>query len=546
MLRDFRDPGGPAAIDADICIAGGGAAGLTLARRLGGLGRKVLVVESGGLDYEARVQSLSAGTSSGQPYYDLDHVNLRMLGGTMPIWGGRCAALDPIDFERRPWIAHSGWPFGPAELEPYYRHAAQLLGIAPPDEGRQGLLRRLPLLADLDRGDLRVGAWSFDDRSDRFRSLDDLTRHPHICLLTHATALSLDMTGDRRSIGSLTVGDVEGRRGVVRARFFVLALGGLETPRLMLNSDQAAAHGVGNARGLVGRFFMEHPHARGGRVETRAVWPLLQAFGRSHRAGGSRAAALLTLSPEAQRRRQTLNAACTLGARQPAAARQAWAMRAYGHLKHDLSPSAVNRRLWRGLKTTAVRLHEWVDPLRPWLLVQAGRRELAVILRAEQAPNPESRVRLGGQRDALGQRRIDLDWRLSDLDKHSVRVLVEALDTGLRRRGLGTVVAADWLDDPAILWRSDPTISAHPIGGYHHMGTARMGLDASDSVVDADGRVHGLENLYVAGSAVFPTSGWANPTFTILALSLRLGDHLAERLARDEAASAKGLISGAA
>ena len=528
MLHDLRDLAGPQTFDAPVCIVGAGAAGITLARRLLACGHEVLVVDSGGADFEAELQALAAGTSSGHPYYDVGDVNLRMVGGTTPIWGGRCAELDPIDFEARPWVPHSGWPIGHADLAPYYREAARELEIAAPEAGRTVLMQRFPMLRALDTDTLRVGCWSFDDKPNRFAmpNLGDVVGHPRARLLTHATATALTLSGDGRRIHSVTVKDVSGRQATIRAGRFVLALGGIETPRLMLASNDVAPAGVGNQNDLVGRFFMEHPHARGGRLETPASWPLLAAFGRTHRVDGMRHAALLALQAEAQRTHATLNSAFTLGARQGERDAQFWAMKTYNAMKHRLNPSAGNRRLWRGVKGTALWVHERVDPLRPWLLVKSRARELAIIVRAEQAPNPDSRITLGGERDALGVPRVDLNWRLTELDKHSVRVLVEAMDGEMRRLGFGQVVPAAWLEDPATLWRNDPLISAHPIGGYHHMGTVRMADVPSQGVVDRDGKVHGVENLFVAGSSVFPTSGWANPTFSLMALALRLGDHL--------------------
>lgn len=528
MLLDLRDMADPPLFEAPLCIVGAGAAGLTLARRLLAHGHEVLVVESGGADFDPAVQALAGGSSSGHPYYDLGDVNLRMVGGTTPIWGGRCAELDPIDLERRPWVPHSGWPIGHEDLRPYHREAAAMLGIATPGAGRGALMERLPILRALDGGDLRVGFWSFDDRPNRFAlpNLTDLTGSDRARLLIHATATALHLSADGRRVLSVTVRDVGGKRATVRAGRVVLALGGIETPRLLLASDDVMPGGVGNGHDLVGRFFMEHPHARGGRLESRAAWPLLAAFGRTHRVGGTRFAALLRLTDEAQRTHGTLNAAFTLGARQGEQEAQFWAMRTYAALKHRLDPSAFNRRLWRGVKGAALWAHERVDPLRPWLLVRSGMRELAIVLRAEQAPNPDSRIALRHERDALGMPRVDLHWQLTGLDKHSVQVLVGAMDGALRRLGLGRAVPAAWLEDPATLWRTDPLISAHPIGGYHHMGTARMAGEPSRGVVDRNGKVHGVDNLYIAGSAVFPTSGWANPTFGILALALRLGDHL--------------------
>ncbi|HYG88929.1 MAG TPA: GMC family oxidoreductase [Azospirillum sp.] len=528
MLHDLRELAEPPTFEAPVCIVGAGAAGITLARRLLARGHEVLVVESGGADFESEVQALAGGTSSGHPYYDVGDVNLRMVGGTTPIWGGRCAELDPIDFERRSWVPHSGWPIGYADLEPYYREAAGVLEIAAPGVGRAALMQRFPMLRTLDTDTLRVGCWSFDDKPNRFAmpNIQDVIGHPRACLLTHATATALTLSEDGRRIRSVTVKDISGRQATIRVGHVVLALGGIETPRLMLASNDVAPAGVGNQNDLVGRFFMEHPHARGGSLDTPASWPLLAAFGRTHRVGATRHAALLGLQEAAQRTHATLNSAFTLGARQGERDPQFWAMKTYNAMKHQLHPSAFNRRLWRGVKGTALWVHERVDPLRPWLLVKSGARQLAMIVRAEQAPNPDSRITLQRDRDALGVPRADLHWQLTELDKHSVRVLALSMDRTMRQLGLGQVVPAAWLEDPATLWRTDPLISAHPIGGYHHMGTVRMADEPSRGVVDRNGKVHGLENLFVAGSAVFPTSGWANPTFSLVALALRLGDHL--------------------
>jgi choline dehydrogenase-like flavoprotein len=160
---------------------------------------------------------------------------------------------------------------------------------------------------------------------------------------------------------------------------------------------------------------------------------------------------------------------------------------------------------------------------------------------AEQAPDPDSRVLLGTDTDVLGMPRARLDWRLGDLDVRSAAGLVDALGRETRRLGLGEVEPAPWLARPGEGWRTDALVSTHPIGGYHHMGTTRMADDPSRGVVDADGRVHGIDNLFVAGSSVFPTGGWANPTLTIIALAMRTADRLvARRAGRPSAAAVRG------
>ena len=200
-----------------------------------------------------------------------------------------------------------------------------------------------------------------------------------------------------------------------------------------------------------------------------------------------------------------------------------------GKLKHDLPSTKFWRSLYKGLKGVAIRGLEKTDPWLPALNMKMsnGKLGLYAIVRAEQAPNPDSRVVLSLRKDILGMPLASLDWQFSELDKYSVKLLMETLKSEYQRLGWGDVKPASWLSDDKQLWAIDPLISAHPIGGYHHMGGTRMGDVPSSSVVNRDCRLHDSPNLYVASSSVFPTSGWANPTVTIMALSNRLGDHLA-------------------
>lgn len=526
MLTDLRTLEDNAHFDTPVVVLGAGVAGLTVTRRLLQQGWPVLLVESGGLDFEAPIQQLAAGQVIGHPYYDLDSITLRMIGGTTAIWGGRCAELDPLDFEKRSWVPHSGWPFAYGDLQPYYQQAIKMFEAPPPAEARGPMQAALPVLGKLQGGDTAVDFWSLDEVADRFTAprIRDITDHPKCQVLIHATATSLDLAADGQTITGIKVKDISGKRATIQARQVILALGGVENPRLLLASNDVAPAGIGNVRDLVGRFFMEHPHARGGHVTGEGMWQLLRSLGRRRALNGANHAALLRMSDEAQGRLGTLNSALTLGLRQPENARQALVMRVYAPLKHDLHATNTNRRLWRLTKGIARRLNDMVFPLRPWLHVTTGRGQVAAIVRAEQAPNPDSRVVLGSETDAVGLRRANLDWNLGALDKHSVKCLMESLDSTLRANSLGRAVKASWLDDMSVTWRTDPKISAHPIGGYHHMGTTRMSDDPSQGVADSRCRVHGIANLHIAGSSLFPTSGWANPTLTIAALALRLGD----------------------
>lgn len=532
MLSDLAEVDNSLARESEVCIIGAGAAGLTIARRLLGAGHSVLLLESGGRDYEAPAADLNAGETIGEPYYPLDHARLRFFGGTTAIWGGRCAELDPLDFQVRPWVPHSGWPFPLETLRPYYDEAWPVFGRQAAPAGEEVLRAAGVPLPHFDGDRLATRLWAFDNRFNRFafENCRDLLDHPRCEIVLHATVTAIDAAASGRGIERVVARAHSGATLEVRARAFVLAAGGIENPRLLLASNSLMPDGLGNDHDTVGRFFMEHPHARGGRIVEARAWQLLMAFGRRHRIRGQDMAALIAPAPRLQEERSALNSSLVIVARQPERAAQFLGMRAYSTLKHDMKPTRSGRSLWMAAKRAATWGQRVVDPLRPWLLHKTGKLDLALLVRAEQAPNPDSRVTLSAERDALGLPRSRLDWRLSPLDVHSVAMLVEALRDELARLGLGRVEASNWLSEPDGGWRTDPLISAHPIGGYHHMGTTRMADDPRRGVTDALTRVHGLGNLYVAGSSLFPTSGWANPTLTIVALALRTADEISKVL----------------
>jgi choline dehydrogenase-like flavoprotein len=533
MHIDLDEYRGASRVAAEICIVGGGAAGITAARHLVRLGHAVTLLESGGIDYEPAIARLNAGENIGATYYNLEDARLRFFGGTTAIWGGRVAQLDPIDLEVRPWVPHSGWPIQWNELAAYYTPARRVFGL--PDTGATStdLAESGTSLPGFDPTRLEIGIWDFDRRFNRFQfhSCRDLTADPRCTLYTHATVTELNLHPGGHFVESLTVRSLSGRALTLTASVVLLAGGGLEIPRLLLASRSVAPRGVGNDYDQVGRYFMEHPHARGGSVTGKHAWALLNAFGRPHRVKGRDVAALIKPSAQLQRQRDLLNTSLTITARQAAGASQAWGMRAYSRIKHGVAPTNSGRSLWMTTKKAATWLQKRTDPMRPWLLHKLGLRDIALLIRAEQAPNPASRVVLTSQCDALGMPRIALDWRLTQQDIDSVTGLVRAVDEELQRLGLGAVCPARWLSD-GTEWQVDPLISAHPIGGYHHMGTTRMTDNPRNGVTDRHGRVLGVENLYVVGSSVFPTSGWANPTLTVIALTLRTSDYISQRLAR--------------
>lgn len=518
----------PEAVTADVAIVGAGAAGQAAARRLLARGHSIVLLESGGLDHDEASADLNRGSIIGQDYHPLEHSRLRFFGGTTAIWGGRCAEFDAIDFERRDWVAASGWPIGPGDIHGYLGEARALLGVSGVDTSR---LARPPLLQRLSSEELAVRWWSFDPVFDRFiiDRARDLVEAPRCTLMIHATVREVMLADDKASIERLDVRTPSGRKIDVRARHYLLAAGGIENPRILLASNSIMNRGVGNAYDLVGRYFMEHPHARGGRIVGKAEWRWLSAFAK-RRINGVEISPSITPAESLQRREGLLNSALTVAVRQPAGGRYSMAKRAYLHVKHRTAPTRTGRSMWKATKQLVRGYTGLTGPLHPWVMKRLTGLDLALVIRAEQAPNPDSRVLLSSERDALGMPRVALDWRLSAIDVDSVAGLVAALDRESQRLGIGKVEPSEWLTEPDKRWVSDELVSAHPIGGFHHMGTTRMSSDPRRGVTDGWGRVHGLPNLHIAGSSLFPTGGWANPTLTILALALRTADRISGEL----------------
>ncbi len=532
MLIDLARDEAPSAFETGVCIVGAGVAGQALAMRLADKGIDVVLLESGGPEFDATNQQMAVGENVGEEYYALDTARLRLFGGTAAIWGGRCAELDDIDFLQRDYIPHSGWPISKADLDPYYEAAFKGMDLERPVGDRLWSVvgRDKPAF---DPEKLDAGLWCFDENGERFTDPKRGSLHKATILL-NATVTDIDVAdgGDVRSIRARSLSD---RQVQVKAGVFVLAAGAMETVRLLFAAVPSRPQGFGNERDQLGRFFMEHPHARGGQILPVSLAQSILVLPRALRVRGGRYAAYLRPADALQKSMGILNSSISFAARRHEGMEMDALSAATSKLKHDLPSTRFWRSLYKGLKGAAIKLLEISDPWPTvWSLKRGHQKKgLYAVVRAEQAPIPESRVVLGEETDALGMPRLKLDWQFSEIDKRSVRVLMETLKTEYQRLGWGDVQPASWLaESEDTLWRTDPLISAHPIGGYHHMGGTRMGNDLSTSVVDSDCRLHESPNLFVASSSVFPTGGWANPTMTIIALADRLGDHLSETIAR--------------
>jgi choline dehydrogenase-like flavoprotein len=533
LLIDARSIDEGAELTCDLSVVGSGPAGISVVDRLRSSGVSICLLESGGCEPELRTQRLYRGENVGLPYFPLDSCRFRMFGGTSNRWGGWCRPLDPPDFEAPEGSAWAGWPITHAEVQPYYADAAELLQLPTHSFDVAEWSERLsPPLALTDENFehvlVRYSPHTNFGRRYRQRIVDDR----HVTTLLHANVTEMQLGPGPARVEALRVRTLTGRSFTVRSRAVVLAAGGIENPRLLLTSNSSRPPGLGNENDLVGRCFMEHIHAPAGHirlnghaeppafyrhasVDDDTVRGVIAPTGPGRRRNGLLACsfviepasygmygtpflgwpALLTF-PAAIALLQLRRRYPALAGRLKRRADRSWNAALESH-------TARAERSARGRAVAELEVDE-----------AASDQLMSLYARAEQSPNLASRVTLADRRDALGVRLARLDWRLTEADTTSISSWLVKLDATLRRRSLGSVV------QPEAGWETNI------IGGPHHMGTTRMSAQPRHGVVDANCRVHSVDNLYVAGSSVFSTGGWANPTFTLVALSLRLADHL--------------------
>ncbi len=477
----------------DIAIVGGGPAGISLALALANTKLDILLLESGGANFDPVVQALYSGTQSGDDYAALEAGRLRFLGGGTNHWGGWSRPLDAIDFEKRDWVPHSGWPFARTALEPYYPRAQALIEAGPwiYDKGDSIASAKAPMLP-LGDGGLYTSWFQFSKTRDGVlptpfgtRYQGDLKVAANIKPLLNANVTAIRLAPDAKRVDRLDVATLNGNRFTVKPRQVVLAAGGIENARLLLASNDVMKTGVGNQNDLVGRFFGDNPVPRD--VATLVLF------------GGKRA-------PYYGNNLNMGNGAVMRAVFTPTAAfaRSKHVMGSLTTMEHPVELDETGKA---ATVTTATALG--VDA--------TNASAYSVGCGMELMPDPDRRLTLTGDKDALGLPRLKLHMRVTDADFAKYRQTLSELGRQLLASGAGMLrlncsKRADWLKN--MDW------------GHHHLGTVRMHDDPKQGVVDADGKVHAIGNLFVAGSAVFPTYGASNPTLNLIALTLKLADHL--------------------
>jgi choline dehydrogenase-like flavoprotein len=513
LLVDARGLQDGERIEADVCIVGAGAAGITIARALIGGGLRVAVLESGGREFTEDTQELYKGESADGRYAAPERLRLRYFGGTTNHWEGYCRPLDPIDFIARPWVPYSGWPFSRDELVPHYRRAEKICQVGPFDYASpqwSGEGRGQPFPFDPARIATTVYRRSPPTRFGDVYG-DELTKASNVAVYLQANVVEIEASANAAEVTGLRVATLTGKALRATARLYVLATGGIENARLLLVSDRAQRGGLGNGAGLVGRFFTDHAVLGSGGilpVDPFVDWRIYDFAEPDY--------AVLMLSETVQRQEELVNMAITLlpiGVPPPAGVSSMSAM--LEALRHGQAPDGLVDHLRNVIGDIDAVAAAAYRKLR-------GRsgpvRMFQFHTRVEPVPNPENRVTLTDERDRLGLRRVRVDWRPGLRELHSVRRAQEFLGMEAGRIGFGRAQVT--IAPEQIEWPRTWTFSGH------HMGTTRMHDEPRRGVVDRDGRVHGTSNLYVAGSSVFPTFGGVNPTLTIVALALRTVDHV--------------------
>lgn len=532
-------------IDADICIVGAGPAGISIALALLGSGLNVVLLESGGEGNDESTQALYQGVvEDDRMHSPLDRYRMRRYGGSSTVWGGRCMPFDAIDFEHRTYVPLGDWPIDLNDVAPFYPRANALCEAGDFEyKAHTAFGSTMPaLIQGFDTPHFSADSLErFSCPTDfgaRYRNRLRDAQNVRLVMRANLTRITMDATC--KTVQSVEARSLTGAVFSIRARKFVLAVGGLEVVRLLLNHPGSSGRGLGNAHDVVGRYYMCHLAGTIGEVRFADKVKVQHGYSRSDE--GVYCRRRLALLPQTQQaqglsnfvarlhhpritdpqhRTGILSLLCLARFMVP----YEYAKRLYGgrrmsvglwfhHLYNVLLDlPAVVGFLWHWVRYRTLAARKF-----PSIVVKPRANRYSIDFHAEQLPNPQSRVSLDARTDQWGVQRLRVDWRYTPRDVESVKAALALLAEDLAGSGV-----ARFSYEPAEVEEEMVRYGAY---GGHHIGTARMGTDPATSVVDAHCKLHEVDNLFIAGSAVFPTSSQANPTLTIVALALRLADHL--------------------
>lgn len=453
----------------DVCILGSGAAGITLAVRLGRAGKRVALCEGGGLDYEDASQNVYAGSTVGDPYFDLDIARLRYFGGSTNHWGGYCRSFEPTDFNRGYIGEEYRWPIPHDDIQSYLPEACEIVEIDP--DYRDRLIDEQLGLRQVD---FKYSAPVYF--AEKFG--EEIKASKNIDLFLNANFT--DLLGTEGRIHAVKVQNYAGQELDVRANAVVFAMGGIDNARQLLWMERKHGAAFFGADLPIGRYWMEHPHFTIGEALISS-WDQANLY--------------FALTGQMQK---------TLG------------ILGCGVVAEEQGDSTT-KRLVKDLLCVAPGVGAWAADLAGKKLICSYRFHAAW----EQAPNRQNRVALSERDvDQFGVPLTELHWAKAPLDRETMLASTQQFNAFILRENLGRLQLRDWV------YQGDEYPDDDVLAGYHHMGGTRMSHSPRFGVVDGNCKVFGAQNLYMAGSSLYTTSGYNNPTLAIVQFALRLADHL--------------------
>lgn len=509
-------------IDTNVCVIGSGPAGAIVAAELAKKNIDVLLLEAGNNEPNFSIDSISK-TNVFSDVSDFRFGWSRQLGGASNLWAGRTHPLEEIDFINRSWVPNSGWPYTYESIKTYYKRAAETLAI-PGYEFFETCNKPHvnecifnPVINEETGLETKCFQWAQTPFNSSAFLKGVVKQHSSLRILLNASVSRLEEATDASSVISAELTKADGGKITVKARYFIIAAGGIETPRLLLNSNKISPAGIGNGHDNVGRYFSTHPKADMAALVLKKPISTSNAFFKDSplKTGNFRYG--ISFSKEMQERNELLNHYVQLSPLLEYQASQAFELLKKTKVLQNglIDRSQIMKGFLPGVGKIAYAAIGRLAHLQP--------RTKTLTLRGflDQYPNKENRISLSNERKPDGTYKVDLSWRFSDEDKTSVISFFSHLDKVLQENEIGRVEYSglkkneDW-----------PLIGIHS----HFMGATRMGEDEKTSVTNCNARVHGVSNLYIAGPSLFPTYGFANPFLTITALSIRLGEHLVNQI----------------
>lgn len=491
MLIDSRELDDNHFISCDICIIGAGAAGITIAKSYLSTGASVCLMESGDFKADSDTQDLYKGWTvfNGEPEREsyLHGSRLRYFGGSTNHWAGWCRPLDPMDFKKKDWVDYSGWPIDESDLASYYSTAADVVEIDPFKEYTYDGRGFAGQDSVINSQNMCAKHFHFSPPT-RFgvKYREDLVDAKNIKIYINANAQKIYLNEKGDQVKKVAFETLTGVRFSVNAKITVVATGGVENARLLLLSNNIQKNGIGNEHDQLGRYFMDHPHyPHAANLFLSDTPENLDVYDRSK---NTKRVSVLGFTDKMQKKNRLLNTAMQI-------------------FMPRENPDEVKN---------AAEVFQTFDAIRRIQLNKNSKFLGQLEMISELNPDPNNRITLDSEVDRFGLQKSRL---VLNLTKQHLRTITKSIELfAIELAGISNGRLRIGFSE------EQPTRNYYPAN--HHSGTTRMSENPQSGVVDSDCKLHGVSNLFVAGSSIFPTTGFANPTFTIVAMAQRLSDHI--------------------